>query len=489
MTVDRCDSGQVTIDILPEDALLYVFDFYLDESTRVEAWHELIHVCRRWRILVFGSPRRLNLEIACRDIFRDRPGERLDIWPVLPIILSGHCDSPTRLDKIEARLKYHADRLCEIRLDLRMSPYVKEAIAALDKPFPMLRYLQITAHEGYLPPIYPNPDKFLGGSNHLLYISLFGVPIPEMPNLLLSFTDLEDLRLNDIPFTGFFPLDTMVTALSALTRLKVLLFTLRHDFRYPHHPDWENERSPLPTRTVLPSLTVLKVKNYPQILEDFMVRIDAPLLDYLHIVSNNGSDLDLDTPVFRFIKLMPKFRSPDKAYIGVDTEIRKIWIEFSWPKQSSRRPLSLGICGLSHEPQPERQIPRLVQFCREPLFPLPTLEDLHIGIVMGGRFSPQSLLDNVESTRWLELLQPFTTVKNLYLTQEFAPSIAHALQDLTAERAMVLPTLENVFIESLQSGSAHEVIGQFAAARQLSGHPIGIHDWLGGGLEPDIDYR
>jgi len=226
MTVDCCDAlaGQVTIDILPDDALLYVFDFYLDESTQIEAWHTLIYVCRRWRILVFGSPRRLNLEIACRDKYRDRPGERLDIWPILPIILSGCCDSPARFDGVKMRLKHHADRLCEIRLDLTTSPYLEEAISALEKPFPMLRYLQITAREEYFHPIYPNPDKFLGGSTHLRYLSLTGVPIPEMPNLLLSFPDLEDLRLKDIPFSGFFPLDPMITALSALTRLKVLHF-------------------------------------------------------------------------------------------------------------------------------------------------------------------------------------------------------------------------------------------------------------------------
>ena len=40
---DCCDVGQtrLTIDTLPDDALLYVFD-----SMWVEAWHTLVHVCR-----------------------------------------------------------------------------------------------------------------------------------------------------------------------------------------------------------------------------------------------------------------------------------------------------------------------------------------------------------------------------------------------------------------------------------------------------------
>ena len=53
------DVARVTIDMLPDVALLEIFDFYEDEI-RIEAWHTLVQVCRKWRNLVFGSPRRLN---------------------------------------------------------------------------------------------------------------------------------------------------------------------------------------------------------------------------------------------------------------------------------------------------------------------------------------------------------------------------------------------------------------------------------------------
>ena len=62
--------------ILTDDVLLYVFDFYL-EASKVEAWHTLVHVCRRWRNIVFGSPRRLNLQIACTN--KSRARELLDV--------------------------------------------------------------------------------------------------------------------------------------------------------------------------------------------------------------------------------------------------------------------------------------------------------------------------------------------------------------------------------------------------------------------------
>jgi hypothetical protein len=88
--------------------------------------------------------------------------------------------------------------------------------------------------------------------------------------------------------------------------------------------------------------------------------------------------------------------------------------------------------------------------------------------------------DDVESTQWLELLRPFTSVEQLYLSELFASRIAPALQVLVEERMTeVLPILQNIFLEGLQpSGPVQEGIGQFVAARQLSGHPITISSWV-----------
>ena len=55
------------------------------EDEDIEAWHTLVHVCRNWRNVVFGSPRRLNLHLCCTK--RTPVRENLDIWPQLPIII------------------------------------------------------------------------------------------------------------------------------------------------------------------------------------------------------------------------------------------------------------------------------------------------------------------------------------------------------------------------------------------------------------------
>jgi len=82
--------------------------------------------------------------------------------------------------------------------------------------------------------------------------------------------------------------------------------------------------------------------------------------------------------------------------------------------------------------------------------------------------------DYIEDHQWLGLLRPFIYVKNFYVSEEFVPRIAPALQELIGDRTTeVLPILQNIFLEGLEpSGPVEEDIGQFVAARQLTRHPI-----------------
>ena len=79
----------------------------------------------------------------------------------------------------------------------------------------------------------------------------------------------------------------------------------------------------------------------------------------------------------------------------------------------------------------------------------------------------------------MNLLLPFTAAKKLYISKEFAPHIALALQDLTGGRTTdVLPTLQNVLLEGFHpSEHDQEGIAQFISARGLSNHTATISVW------------
>ena len=96
--------------------------------------------------------------------------------------------------------------------------------------------------------------------------------------------------------------------------------------------------------------------------------------------------------------------------------------------------------------------------------------------------------DGIENIEWLELLLPFTAVKNLYLSEQFAPRIAPALQELTGGRTEVLSTLRNLYLEGFQpSESVQEGIAQFISARQFTNHPVAISVWDRGDSEDDSE--
>jgi len=171
--VDQCDVARMTIDMLPDVALLRIFDFYMDGVN----WHTLVHVCRNWRYVVFQSPRRLGLQLLCESTTPVR--ETLDVWPPLPIVLSYIWDNDDT--NILAALE-HVDRISEVTLHLVPRRQFENVLAAMQKPFPALTNLYLCPEDETVPII---PDSFLSGSAPRLQSLYFdGVVFPGLPKLL-----------------------------------------------------------------------------------------------------------------------------------------------------------------------------------------------------------------------------------------------------------------------------------------------------------------
>ncbi|KAI0300369.1 hypothetical protein BC826DRAFT_674582 [Russula brevipes] len=87
IAAEKFGAGHVTIDMLPDDALLEIFSFYREETMyNVDftwMWEILVHVCSRWRNIIFASPRRLDLRLLCSN--RTPVKTSLDMWPPCPL--------------------------------------------------------------------------------------------------------------------------------------------------------------------------------------------------------------------------------------------------------------------------------------------------------------------------------------------------------------------------------------------------------------------
>ena len=229
-------------------------------------------------------------------------------------------------------------------------------------------------------------------------------------------------------------------------------------------PDPESPSLPPPKRFILPALAEIYLRVPTEYLEELVTRIDTPQLDYMGITFFNQFDLDAPR-LAQFINCTPTLKARDKALLKFNECSTSVVL-----LDQSRNLDILILCE-----GPDRQLSSVGHVCNS-LPPLSTVEDLYIE----HRYSPITWNnDATRNTLWLQLLLQFTAVNNLYLSDELAPGIAAALQELVGNGITeVLPSLQDIFVEKLEpSGPFQECIGQFVAARQLSGHPIAISDW------------
>ena len=466
----------MTIDLLPDVALLEIFEYYVDPQgpqdesfSGLDTWHTLVHVCQRWRNVIFGSPRRLDLQILCTD--KKPVREMLDIWPVLPLVVLGY--HPTSVDSIIAALE-HNDRVYKVHFGSSESSQVEEVLLAMQRPFPALTHLWLEADDEVDETLPVVPDSFLGGSAPgLRTLWLCNLPFPGLPKLLLSATQLDELNFLNLSYSGYISPDVMATCLSTLTRLGSLQLV------FPFHPS--QSRPPPRTRSVFHSLTFFGFSGDSEYLEDLVAWFDAPLLTTLSIVFFR--QIVFNTPrLTQFIGRAQRLNVLDEASVvlldrAVSIQLSsssQIFDELSGiPSSTTQLPgggelkLKIG-CGES-----ARQLSSLARDCAS-FLPVHSVEHLYFR-----NGASESLhWQDTENTDWLGyFLYPFTAVKSLYLIRELAPSFVRAL---LGERATeVLPALRNIFFEELQllSGPNREVIGQFVAARQLINQPIAVSNW------------
>ena len=436
-----------------------------DTKTRIESWQPLVHVCQRWRDLVFGSPRRLNLQLYYDPGRSTR--KTLDVWPALPLLIRGDpFKGVAKVDNVISLIE-HSDRICHINLFFNTTSQVETLWMAMQVPFPELTLLLLSFGTSSCVPSLPN--SFLGGSApHLRVLSLNSIPFPGVPKLLLSTTRLVNLWLCNIPRSGYISPEVTATCLSTLTNLEsfVLQFESPQSF-----PDQERRRPPPRTRSILPVLGFFWFKGVSEYLEDLVSRIDTPRFRQLSATFFN--DINFDTPeLIRFVSRSSALKSPNEAHVffenlttSVKLRPQAIDLEYFQVKISCR--------------EPDWQLSSVAEICTISLPLLSTTENLFIYEVLDSLHSQLDWNDGISNIEWLDPLLPFTAVKNLYISKEFVPRIAPALEDMAGGGTTeVLPTLQNLYLEGFQpSESIEEGIERFISARRLIDRPIAISVW------------
>ena len=355
----------------------------------------------------------------------------------------------------------HCDRVDKIELLGVDSSQLGDILAAMQEPFPGLTDLHLHSFQ-VDETVQVIPNSFLGGcASRLQFLWLDGIPFPGLPKLLLSTTQLVHLFLENTPHSGYISPEEMTSSLATLINLGSLGLEFQSPLSRPH---WASRPPPPPTRSVLPALTNFCFKGASEYLDDLVAHIDSPKLNNLNITFFN--DIVFDTPQFiQFINRTPTFKQLEKAQAFFATGAGNIKFSSQTPGYYGKINVEIRCRAL------DWQVSSLEQVCTSCLPPLSMLENLYID---EDPYLPSDWGDNIETTQWLEILRPFTSAKNLYLSERFTRRIVPALQGLNGgETTEVLPNVRNIFLKELQPfGPVWEGIRQFVSARQVAHRPI-----------------
>ena len=462
---------QVTIQDLSDGALLCIFSFlrprwrrpylsYMPVSSLKWAWHRLAHVCRRWRYLVFASPRYLGLGLVTS--FRRR-GTTLDLWPPFPISIcyNPHWKlSPKDERDVLATLERHFDRIFEINLTISDS--------LLEKPlwmesFPALEHLCLSWP-------YPEPmvlpSGFLGGpavaSRSLRHIDLGGVSVPTLPQLLLSSRDLISLHLGQDVLTGdgFLSPAVLATSLSAAARLELLHVCLPSTVLHEEHES-PGPTSPPSNLVVLPALTCFEWDGSSEYLEDLVSRIHAPLLKRIRVDVPEEDARHLDIPrLSQFVSQAERMSwLPCQTFIFLDQSTFKISHQFG-TRGHLRFELTCGHVTRFF------QVSRAIHICGQ-LSPLiiSDAERVSIEVDIPGHHPPDA--KDLVIPLWLRLFRLF------HGTQELDLHTNHSLYESHDSPTMGQEAFPALRVLRLDLGlPVPRFIKAFVAERGLTGRPI-----------------
>ena len=430
----------------------------------------------RWRGIILASPQRLHLQITCNPM---RPVKAsLDIWPPFPIAMDysvwhflgykyrGAADEENVIAALE-----HRDRISDIHVfDLTRRRF-ERLFPAMLEPFPALTILNLSAPFSTPPALLPG--TFLGGYvPRLRSFTLRGIAFPTLPKFVLRATHIVTLHLLDMPSSEYMCLspEAMATCLLALPNLETLSIGFELPPLIPRQTTVPAR--PALTHAVLPSLRNFIFGGISGYLEDFIARIDTPLLDQLEI--SFSSDFISATPqLHQFVGHAQSLRPLNHAQVKFSPFVITITL-------GSPAHFLLEICYykgpdlLSTVTQlPDRLLSSVREICNDRFSYLPHVDQLDI--YEGYNLE---LVGNIDGpSQWLEILRPFSSVRSLRVSKKLEPLVAAALRELTGERTMeVLPALESISLDELESCASARDAEKTASTRNQ--FPILILRWV-----------
>jgi len=463
------------IYILDDDSLLKIFYHLrpplLDENevegTRIlqggqwhreRWWYNLTHVCRGWRYLVFASASYLGLSLVCS------PGtpvaQMLEHSPPLPLTIDylyeDHDDLTAEDEEGIMIALQRRDHVRRIRLRMSSASSLQKLITATDGEFPILEHLYIVSsikHDTRL--ILPQTFQ----APHLRHLILGNFAFQIGSPLLTAAGGLVTLSVGRIHPSAYFSPNELLQQLSLIPQLE----TLRITFHSPV-PDDDVERqlvnTPLLTHVTFPNLRWFAFMGATAYLDALLRQMATPFLEKLHISFFN----QLTYPVLNLTRFMSATDNLKYHKVTLGFHNDRVFV-ITYPREGPR--IRTFFVRLDRR-YLNWQVSSMAQILNAPIPALSTVEHLTL-------YKKDSMLseghNEVDRTKWHELLSPFTNVKNLQVAHELVGDISGLLNSDNGEPPMgLLPELKELRYRARPR--TRNAFSAFINARQNAGRPV-----------------
>ncbi|KAH9978404.1 hypothetical protein BJV74DRAFT_138626 [Russula compacta] len=469
-------SPNLTIDDIPDEVLLDIFDSYRQHFTNDQSvwnkkhkWFKLMHVCRKWRCIVFASSTRLDL---CLFVSNTNPGNMKTIFsphlPPLPIAINHdyHHTGTASLKTKEFSCMFTA---CSRVRGLTFSgtaPDFDELFKATKCPLPMLEDLELRNLDNRITEVKV-PATFLEGSApHLRRLKLHRISLTSMSSLLSSATMVLELCLRI-----YAPSTLLLAHLQGMHCLRHLNLRLRT------RGTATSINGPMPPTNpedtfLLSKLTYFHYQGPSSVFNALVAGFTAPSLQDVHIIL----DHDDEDPILH----LPRFLDDvEKLYHSVQMISDGDYFRISLLTHSE----TVGCATPSFRFCSDYSPDSVMRMSAALSAKLATVEEL----LMVFLTDSYELRD--DDTPWPSFLQHFRRVKVLRVEyEEDVFAIADTLQMDDEPIPDLLPMLEEVEITARGDVFSESPQGQpvmfselemaafrpFLAARQEAGRPVKI---------------
>ena len=428
-------------------------------------WHNLAHVCRRWRNIILGSASHLDVYLFCTN---GMPvADILEHSPPLPLVIdySDNCGDFTAEDEERTILALkQRNRVHRVRLRMNVAT-LRKLTVAICGVYPILEYLVIIHHSEENSAALMLSEPLL--APRLRHLAVGGIAPPQVLTTTMGLVTLSLIMSN--PSTYIYP-NTLLQHLSCmpwLETLKIMFLTVD-----PNH-DVEGLQllhTPITTSVTLPNLRRIRYRGLSTYLEAILCQITTPRLEKLYSTFF-GEPMTSVPSLPRFIEATKNLRFNNAEITFTSKQVR-VALFFGKRHRKSRNVIRTHALSLNADCEHlDVQVSFAVRISNLLSQTFSSVE--HLAFEHEEHIQSSEEHNEVDLTEWRKLLISFRNAKILRIDRGLVKPLSRILNSEGGGLPFeLLPKLQSLKYSGI--GDSNDEMSSFIGARRNAGRPVSL---------------